>query len=133
MLKSNAIIRPNEPVHREALRFNVVTGLCTRRELIETKRWPITYTHREIKSVRDLKETLRAGQWAWPGGYPLYLISADSEPLSFESARECFREICDAMTNDYGAPSWRIVGCEINEEDQQLYCSHSGQRIEASY
>lgn len=132
MLKTRLLIEPTE-VQRLSHRDNILAGHYSRHDIIATKQWPLAYTHNHINSVRQLKETLRAGPTAWPGGYPLYFITADSEPLSFASVRECLREIMEAMTNDHGAPSWRIVGCEINQEDPNLYCSHSNERIESAY
>ena len=38
--------------------------------------------HKAITGVDDLKATLRAGQWAWPGGYPLFFITSDGAALS---------------------------------------------------
>ena len=124
--------RPGEPLHREAIRINIVMGHFTRQSLVGTDMWPIRYTHREPKTMRDVKETLRAGPYAWPGGYPLYLITADSEPLCFDCALKNFREIWFAMNRDNCAPDWRIVACEINEEDFDLRCSHCEEPIEAS-
>ena len=40
-----------------------------------------------IKSVADLKATLRAGGFAWPGGYPLYFVTSDGGALSFATVR----------------------------------------------
>lgn len=89
-------------------------------------------TASEIRTVADLKATLRNGPYAWPGGYPLYFITSDGAALSFESVQKEFRLIVDSIqtgTND----GWRVVGCDINYEDSELYCDHSGERIESAY
>lgn len=88
--------------------------------------------HRDINSVADLKATLRAGPYMWPGGYPLYFLASGGEALSFDSVR---RELGDVMqsirtrSND----GWRVVACDVNYEDSELYCAHSGERIESAY
>lgn len=90
--------------------------------------------HREIETVADLKATLRAGQWTDVGGYPLYLVMADGEALSFDAARSEFRSLVDAIWNRTSViDGWRPVACEINYEDGFLYCSHTGNRIPSAY
>ncbi len=87
--------------------------------------------HRDIESVSDLKATLRAGQHTSLGGYPLFFILADGATLSFEAARDNFRQVVgDFMTHD---KQWRPVACEINYEDADLYCDHTGKRIPSAY
>jgi len=89
-------------------------------------------THRVIESVADLKATLRAGPHAWPGGYPLHLVTFDGEAMSFESALENFSEIVDDMKHDFGG-QWKIIGCDVNWENDDLYCCYSGKQIESAY
>lgn len=85
-----------------------------------------------INSTLELRATLRAGAYAWPGGYPLYFVTSDGAALSFDTVRaeylQCARAIRDKL-ND----GWRIVGCEINYEDSDLTCEHSGKPIESAY
>jgi hypothetical protein len=75
---------------------------------------------------------LRAGPFAWPGGYPLYFICEDGGVLSFESARSEFGNIADSIRRDI-SDGWRVVGCDINLEDSQLICDHTGARIPSAY
>ncbi len=89
-------------------------------------------TYGAIESVADLKATLRAGEHAWPGGYPLYFVTADGAALSFDSARKEFRQIADSISHGW-SDGWRIVASAINYEDSELFCDHSGERIPAAY
>lgn len=90
--------------------------------------------HREIKSAADLKATLRAGGYAWPGGYPLYFVTSDGAALSFESVRANLRDCLGAIDfPDRFEAEWRVVACDINWEDSELRCDHSGERIPAAY
>ena len=88
--------------------------------------------HREIRTVAEFKATLRAGPSAWPGGYPLYFIVSDGAALSFQTARAEFRLIAESI-HDERSEGWRVVACEINYEDSNLVCAHSGELIESAY
>jgi hypothetical protein len=86
--------------------------------------------HAAINSFADLKATLRAGEFAWPGGYQLYLITAAGEELSFEGAKEtliCQRDAWKIKTSD------RVVACAVNYENQDMFCIHTCKPIPASY
>jgi len=88
--------------------------------------------HRKIKTVEDLKATLRAGAYGWPGGYQMYFTTGCGGALSFKSARENFRNIADSIQTDCN-DGWRVIGCDINYEDSNLYCDDSGERIPPAY
>ena len=90
------------------------------------------YTKNDISTVADLKAAIRNGGYAWPGGYPLYFITSDGAALSFETAKREFRAIADAI-RQHDNSGWRIVACDINYEDDNLYCDHSGDKIESAY
>ena len=83
-------------------------------------------------SLSDFRRDVRYGPYAWPGGYPRFFITSDGAALSFAAAKAERRNIIASIahrTND----GWRIVGCDINWEDQQLYCDHTNARIEPAY
>lgn len=84
----------------------------------------------EITNTQELKAALRAGCFAWPGGYPIYFLTNEGEALSFEGVRDRLREELCAIQN---RERERIVACDINWEDSELYCAHSGKRIESAY
>ena len=90
------------------------------------------FTFREIETVAQFKATLRAGAFAWPGCYPLYFITRDGAALSFEAAREQFAAIAREYLDDTST-GWRVVACEVNWEDSELCCDHTGRRIESAY
>lgn len=82
-------------------------------------------------SLKDIKSAIR-NKYVWPGGYPLYLICADGEALSIDSARDNWRNICAAhMVN--ADRQWMIEAIDVNYENPCLYCAHSGERIESAY
>ena len=83
-------------------------------------------------TVQQLKETIRSGAYAWPGGYPKYFVTDDGGALSFDSVRENFRLVLDSVKHKRN-DGWRAVACDINWEDENLYCCDSGKKIEPAY
>ena len=88
--------------------------------------------HTDISNTHQLRATLRAGQYAWPGGYPMYFIMDDSEPMCFDCARAEYRLISRSTARRY-IDGWRVVACEANWEDSDLYCAHCNKPIESAY
>ena len=66
--------------------------------------------------------------YAWPGGYPLYYLTEDGSVLSPDAVEENL-ELC----NDPDDPQWYVVGVAVNWEDQELFCDHTGLKIECAY
>lgn len=80
----------------------------------------------------DFIEALKNGEFAWPGGYQMYFIVDDGEALSFEAAQENKDLIIDAI-NDNDSNGWRVVGVDVNWEDDDLYCAHTNKKIPSAY
>jgi len=87
----------------------------------------------EIKTTADLKTALRNGKYAWPGGYPLYFIADDGEALSFEAVLDQAKQVMWEIKHKTARSGWRVIACQVNWEDADLYCAHSGRRIESAY
>lgn len=85
-----------------------------------------------IRTISDFRKAMRNGPYAWPGGYPLYFITSDGAALSFGAAREERRNILESILHQLN-DGWRVVAMDINHEDQDLYCSHSGEKIQSAY
>lgn len=84
-------------------------------------------------AVKQLKEALRNGPYAWPGGYPLYFIAADGKALSFKAVRDNLKEVMRATYDARYGKKWRVLGVQVNWEDPHLYCAHSNERIQSAY
>lgn len=84
-------------------------------------------------AVKQLKEALRNGPYAWPGGYPLYFIAADGEALSFKAVQDNLKEVMRATYSKHYGNDWRVIGVQVNWEDQHLYCGHTDERIQSAY
>lgn len=84
-----------------------------------------------IETLRAVKQAIRQ-PYAWPGGYPLYVVMADGEALSCDAARQEWRQIVFATLRG-ARDGWRALGAGINWEDTALYCAHTGERIPSAY
>lgn len=96
------------------------------------RRQNYSWSHQNIKTVSDLKATLRAGAFAWPGGYPLYFITSDGAALSFATVRKEFRRIAESIRENC-SDGWRVDGCAVNYEDRELFDDHTNEKIECAY
>ena len=86
--------------------------------------------HREIKTVADLKACLRAGKYAWPGGYACYFITSDGAVLSFETVRREFAVVAYAVKAHHNS-GWQVVGLGCTADcDETPVCDHTGKEID---
>lgn len=86
---------------------------------------------RDIRTAADVKACLRAGQRTDVGGYPLYFVTRDCEALSFDSVRENLASVLSDTSAGRG--DWAVAAVDINYEDSELTCCHSGERIPSAY
>jgi hypothetical protein len=68
--------------------------------------------------------------YAWPGGYPLYYLLADSEVICPDCANQKNGSLASTDTDD---EQWRIVGQEVHWEGMSMYCVHCNKEIESAY
>ena len=93
-----------------------------------------------INSISDFRKAYNRGlnKYAWPGGYPTFWLMADGAICAFAVAKTERRSMLEALRdyetvgNSYNN-DWRPVALEINWEDGDLYCDHTGERIESAY
>lgn len=90
------------------------------------------YHHSTIATGLQYRETLRAGPYAWPGGYPLILVCDDGGVLCFECGRSEAPQILRAIRGKEGN-GWRVIGCQVHEEGPPENCSHCGRAIPSAY
>jgi hypothetical protein len=86
--------------------------------------------HKKIRTLADLKATLREGSHTNGGGYPLMLMCDEGSVYSFEGVREHWREIARDYITGLGT---RVVACEINWECSGTFCDLTGKPIDAAY
>ena len=73
-----------------------------------------------------------AHKFAWPGGYPIYYLMSDGESMCADCVTREAQCIANAIKEN-SSDGWRVVGNEINWEDNALFCGHCGKRIESAY
>jgi hypothetical protein len=91
-------------------------------------------------TVKQLMRDLRAGKFTSIGSYPTFFVTADGEALSHEAVRENLWQVARA-TRDYAAnprvgsdvKQWALIGVDVNWENPDLRCGHTGKRIESAY
>ncbi len=75
--------------------------------------------------------TLADGKYA-DGGYPKFWLASDGETLSYETCRANCAQIARAI-RDGSNGGWRVIGCDVNWEDPEMFCADTGKRIERVY
>lgn len=88
------------------------------------------YHHRIISNGKELCATLRAGPYAWPGGYPLFIGNECGETLHFECVKENLSSVIYDLRNNH---RFGPLYCEINYENTDLYCDCCSEKIESAY
>lgn len=85
-----------------------------------------------IRSISDFRRAVRNGPYAWPGGYPLYWLMDDGMSCAFDVAKTERRNMLEALCNK-ARNGWCPIALEVNWEDGNMYCAHTGKRIESAY
>ncbi len=71
-------------------------------------------------------------KYAWPGGYPLFIVLANGAALCTECAKKEIGLIAAATSQGY-QDGWKVSGVDVNWEDTSLYCDHCSEPIESAY
>lgn len=93
---------------------------------------PSLWNTRPVSALQNVKALLRFGPYAWPGGYPVYFITADGAALSHDAVRQRWREVVADHLDGYSS-GWLIIGAAVNYEDADLRCDHTGEPIPSAY
>lgn len=84
---------------------------------------------KHVQLARDENGKLPA--YAWPGGYPIFYLTADGGSLCAACANG---ENGSEASEEHDAPAdWRLDASDVNWEDPALCCDHCGARIESAY
>lgn len=85
--------------------------------------------HRSITTGRDLRATLRAGEYAWPGGYRLYFETSDGAALSFDAVRANLVSVFDSLRHDIH-DGWLVTRLHNSaEDDEVVLCDHTNEEL----
>lgn len=85
-----------------------------------------------ISTGFQVRAALRAGPYAWPGGYALAFVMDDGEAMCFRCVRENFRQIAEAMRrpSDWPACGWGVDGIASEEStDDAATCCQCDRTI----
>ena len=85
----------------------------------------------EISRLKDAKRFVR-NPYAWPGAYPLVLITTDGSCLCDKCTRGNWKLVCEESFNNTNC-GFRVSGVGVNWENTDLYCDHCGKQIESAY
>ena len=106
--------------------FRVFEGdLYTQDEYSKPIRKDYAKTFRTIETPAQLASTLRNGQFAWPGGYQMALITSDGGLLCFNCAKAEFANCADSLRNQTN-DGWQIRATTVLYEtlDGPEVCDH---------
>ena len=81
--------------------------------------------------IEQLKAFIRS-PYAWPGGYPLYAVMGDGEPLCKSCAPKEYKRIVRDTMEGFDS-SFQVIGVDVNYEDSEMYCCHCNSKIESAY
>lgn len=86
-----------------------------------------------IQTSADLARALRAGPYAWPGGYPLLFVMTDGECLCPKCARDNRALLRVALRDNDRRSGWHPAGLAIHWEGLPEICAHCGTEIPSAY
>ena len=84
-----------------------------------------------MTTTKTIKDAIRT-KYAWPGGYPLFLITSDGAALCVECGRKEYRQIAYAIMHKQN-DGWRVTAADVNWEDNSLFCDHCSKQIESAH
>lgn len=84
--------------------------------------------------MRDVRAAIRS-PYAWPGGYPVYVLLEDGEMLCPGCARGHYRYLSDAARRNDFNDGWKPVGTNVLWETGggPEHCGHCHAELESAY
>lgn len=85
----------------------------------------------QINTITELKNILRNGPYAWPGGYEIYFYADDGELICYNCVKSNLRQIFRSIQHKQN-DGWRIIGYVTSEtilEDELEICAHCGKEL----
>lgn len=86
---------------------------------------------RSAQSIKEIRQAVRQ-KFAWPGGYPLYLVMKDGESICMACARKEWKQISFSTRAEY-RNGWQAEAATVNWENSELCCAHCNGKIESAY
>ena len=79
----------------------------------------------------ELRKAIRS-KFAWPGGYPMFVLLSDGEALCMDCAKSEYKQVARANRENL-RDGWKPEAVAINWEDSDCYCAHCNGQIESAY
>ena len=83
----------------------------------------------KILNIDQLKELQSGSPFL---GYPHYYLAKDCGVICPDCVKDNLEMIAEAMTEGWD-DQWIVVACDINYEDDSLYCDNCNNRIISAY
>jgi hypothetical protein len=80
--------------------------------------------------LQQIKHAIR-NPYAWPGGYPVYVVMADGELICAQCARAEYKQIARATLQGY-SDGWKAAGAEVLWEND-VQCCHCNKALPSAY
>ena len=87
---------------------------------------------KNYRAVKTFINWLDYGEYAFPGGYQMFMVAEDGSVICYDCSKDEKRAIASSILNHIN-DGWRIVGRDINYENPDLYCDNCGDKIKSSY
>jgi hypothetical protein len=90
--------------------------------------------HRNINNVAQFKGTLRAGPYAWPGGYEFVFVCNDGASMCYKCAYDNAGLIMRAI-HDRDRSGWHITGMFLagHDSEERLTCDNCNRLIQEDW
>lgn len=83
----------------------------------------------DIDTGAKLRATLRAGEWAWPGGYQCFFYTSDGAALCFDCVRAHFHSVLHSVRTECN-DGWRVIHLDCDAGlDEPVHCDHCNKPI----
>lgn len=93
-----------------------------------------------IETKKDLAKAYRQGPYAFPGGYPVYLLMTDGCFLCWECFKNEYRNIWEGTLDPAFRTGWKPDSLQVlwehDTSDNELtptYCDHCSKELDAAY
>ena len=86
--------------------------------------------YRNIKTVSQFFASLRAGPYAWPGGYETYFICEDGGVLCHDCANQEKKQISYSIFHGI-RDGWKVESMDstVSADEETIYCNHCNKTL----
>tara|TARA_R110000824_G_scaffold126664_1_gene286282 strand:+ start:176 stop:445 length:270 start_codon:yes stop_codon:yes gene_type:complete len=80
---------------------------------------------------KELAATYKSGAFAWPGGYPFYIILTDGDLLCWKCFKREYKSLVDDIDSGVNT-GWMPEGADVLWEGVE-HCGHCAAPLESAY